>query len=127
MHEVTFHPVAADIAAQVAQTGTSSLEAGERASMSLTGLAPAGADEVSMQAAAAFEHEAAALLALNKAAQEELLRACDALMQIAQSYIDLDESAATRWHSTRFRRSAMIARINTTAVDNFQSNNERSA
>lgn len=130
MQQTTFHPVVADIAAHVVQIGISSLKAGERASTSLTGLAPAGADEVSMQAVAAFEYEAAALLALNKAAQEELIRAGDALMQIAQSYIDLDESAATQWYSVRFRHPSLVKRINTTTIHKFcntESHNGRSA
>lgn len=94
MEPMTFHPVVGDIGAQVVQIGISSLQAGDRAAMSITGLAPAGADEVSMQAVAAFHAEAASVLSVNKAAQDELMRAGTALTQIAQTYADADQSAA---------------------------------
>ncbi|WP_253861858.1 PE family protein [Mycobacterium asiaticum] len=91
---MTFHPIVGDIGAQVIEIGTSSLAAGDHAQTSITGLIPAGADEVSLQAAAAFHQEAAALLDLNRAAQEELMRAGAAFTQIAQTYTDVDQTAA---------------------------------
>lgn len=94
MQNMTFHPVVGDIGGQVVQIGISSLQAGDHATMFVTGLAPAGADEVSAQAVMAFHTEAAALLELNRAAQEELIRAGAALTQIAQTYTAADQMAA---------------------------------
>lgn len=94
MQSLTFHPVVGDIGAQVVQLGIGSLQAGQHASISVTGLAPAGADEISLQAVNAFHAEAAALLELNKAAQEELMRAGQAFTQIAETYTDVDQAAA---------------------------------
>jgi len=94
MEPMTFDPVVGDIGAQVVQLGISSLEAGEHAQLSITGLAPAGADEVSMQAVTAFHEDAAALLQVHRAAQEELVRTGTAFTQISQTYTDADRSAA---------------------------------
>ncbi|WP_310766901.1 PE family protein [Mycobacterium sp. Z3061] len=94
MQPMTFDPVVGDIGAQVVQIGISSLQAGEHAQLSITGLAPAGADDVSVQAVAAFHQEAASMLELHRAAQEELVRTGTAFTQIAQTYTDVDRSAA---------------------------------
>ncbi|MHA7652483.1 PE family protein [Mycobacterium sp. ML4] len=94
MQTMTFHPVVGDLAAQLVQLGLTSVQAGDHAQASITGLTPAGADEVSLQAATAFHQEAASMLSLNKAAQEELMRTGAALVQIAQTYTDVDQSAA---------------------------------
>jgi hypothetical protein len=94
MQPMTFHPVVADIGAQVVQIGMTSLEASGRASTALTGLAPAGAEEVSALAVTAFHQEAASMLELQQAAQQELMRAGAAFTQIARAYADVDESAA---------------------------------
>jgi hypothetical protein len=94
MKPMSFHPVVADIGAQVVNMGITSLEDGTRASTSMTELAPAGTDEVSAQAAIAFHTQANSLLALHNAAQEELMRAGAALTQIADTYIQTDEAAA---------------------------------
>ena len=50
MQPMTFHPVVGDIGAQVVQIGVTSLEASGQASMSITGLVPAGAEEISVLA-----------------------------------------------------------------------------
>lgn len=94
MQTMSFHPVVADIGGHVVDMGNRSLESGAKASITLTGLAPAGAEEVSAQAIQAFEAEAASMLALNAAAQEELVRVGQALAQIAQLYSAVDEHAA---------------------------------
>jgi hypothetical protein len=60
----------------------------------VTGLAPAGAEAVSMQAAAAFAAEAAAMPAAHAAAQEELMRAGAALIEVARMYEQVDVEAA---------------------------------
>ncbi|MBX9978884.1 MAG: PE family protein [Mycobacterium sp.] len=94
MQPMTFDPVVGDIGAQVVQIGISSLQAGDHAQQSITGLAPAGSDEVSMLAATAFEQHAGSLLEVHRAAQEELMRTGAALTQIAQTYTDADRAAA---------------------------------
>ncbi|MCV7075716.1 hypothetical protein AWC27_27980 [Mycobacterium szulgai] len=94
MQSMTFHPVVADIGDQMVNIGLDSLAAGSKASMSVTSLIPAGADEVSLQAVTAFHADAAELLALHQAAQEELMRTGQALTQIAQTYAEVDEAAA---------------------------------
>jgi hypothetical protein len=60
------------------------LSSGAAASMAVTALVPAGADEVSVQAAAAFAAEGAAMLALHTAAQEEVARTGVTLTEIAR-------------------------------------------
>lgn len=96
MQPMSFHPVMADIGAQVVEIGMRSLETGARTSMAVTGLAPAGADEVSTQAVTAFQSEAASMLDLHQAAQKELMRAGAAFRQIAQTYTAVDGAAAER-------------------------------
>ena len=94
MQTMTFHPIVGDIAAQLVQIGVNCLETGSHASTSMTGLAPAGAEEVSAQAVMAFHAEATSMLNLNMAAQEELMRVGAALSHIAQTYTEVDETAA---------------------------------
>jgi hypothetical protein len=65
-------------------------------STSVTGLAPAGADEVSAQAATAFSTAAAQMLALNNAAQGELMRTGAAFTDIARRYAETDAAWAGR-------------------------------
>jgi hypothetical protein len=94
MQSMSFDPIVAGIGDRVVDIAVSCLEAGATASMEVTGLAPAGGDEVSARAAMAFTSEAVQMLALNKAAQEELMRTGVALTQIAQIYAQVDEAAA---------------------------------
>lgn len=94
MQNMSFDPVVGDIGAQIVQIGIGSRQAAEDAQPSITSLAPAGADEVSMQASVAFHQAAASLLELHSAAQEELMRTGSALTQIAQTYAEVDQSAA---------------------------------
>lgn len=94
MQPLTFDSVVGDIGAQVVQIATDGMQAGEHAQLSITGLPPAGADEVSMQAAAAFHQEATALLELHTSAHQELMRSGAAFTQIAQTYTDADQSSA---------------------------------
>lgn len=94
MQPMSFDPVVADIGSQMADLGIRSLQAAAAAASSVTGLAPAGADEVSAQAVAGFCTQAASILALNQAAQEELMRTGAAFRQVAQSYTEVDEAAA---------------------------------
>lgn len=92
---MSFGPAAGDIGGQVVELGKAALDAAGKAAASVTGLAPAGADEVSAQAVTAFHSEAAAALAANQAAQQELVRTGTAFTQIAQTYTDVDQTAAS--------------------------------
>ncbi|MEE6177327.1 PE domain-containing protein [Mycobacterium sp. 050134] len=85
---------AAAIGAELVEIATRALGFGAAALPSLTALAPAGAEEVSMQAAAAFAAEAEAMLALTAAAQQELARAGAAVTEITQMYTQVDGEAA---------------------------------
>ncbi|MGV7967342.1 PE family protein [Mycobacterium kansasii] len=88
-------PSAGDIGSQLVDIGSQGISAGSTAAMTvLTGLIPAGAEEVSAQAVMAFAQEAASMLASNVAAQEELMRTGSALTNIARMYGDADDSAA---------------------------------
>ncbi|SOJ57894.1 PE family immunomodulator PE35 [Mycobacterium simulans] len=94
MQPMTIDSAAADIGSQISDNAFQGLQDGATASTSLTSLLPAGADEVSAQAAMAFATEGAQLLALNQAAQEELARAGAAFTEIARTYADADVNAA---------------------------------
>lgn len=95
MDSMSHNPAAGDIGTQLVDMSSQGLSAGVTAALSvLTGLVPAGGEEVSMQAAMAFAQEAATMLASNTAAQEELMRAGTALTDIARMYGDADDSAA---------------------------------
>jgi len=100
MTSMSHDPAAAVIGAQTIEIGTRALAAGATAVPSVTGLAPAGAEEVSAQAAAAFAAEAAAMLAAHTAAQQELMRAGAALIDIARMYAQVDGEAAATLAST---------------------------
>jgi uncharacterized protein YukE len=94
MQSMTLDSAAADIGSQITDNAAQGLQAGATASNALTALLPAGAEEVSAQAAMAFSAEAAQMVALNKAAQEELARAGSAIAEIARMYSEADASAA---------------------------------
>ena len=94
MTSMSHDPAAAVIGAQTIEIGARALAAAAAAAPTVTGLAPAGAEEVSAQAAAAFAAEAAAVLAAHTAAQDELMRAGAALIDIARMYEQVDVEAA---------------------------------
>ncbi|WP_204800732.1 PE family protein [Mycobacterium riyadhense] len=95
MDSMSHDPAAGDIGSQLVDIGSQGLSAGSTAAMSvLSGLVPAGAEEVSAQAVLAFAQEAASMLASNTAAQEELMRTGTALTDIARMYGDADDNAA---------------------------------
>jgi hypothetical protein len=89
-----FDSAAGDIGSQIADAAFQGLQGVATAATMLTSLMPAGAEEVSAQAVAAFATEAAQLLALNQAAQEELMRAGQAVAEIARMYSEADATAA---------------------------------
>ncbi|MBS4728056.1 PE family protein [Mycobacterium sp. SM1] len=94
MQPMSFDPAAVGIASEVIANGTRGLAAGSAASAAVTGLAPAGADEVSAQAAMSFASEGVETLALNSFAQEELMRAGAAYLEIAGMYTAVDGASA---------------------------------
>lgn len=94
MTSMSHDAAVAAIGAQLIEAGTRALAAGASTVPTVTALPPAGAEEVSAQAAAAFAAEAETTLAVNTAAQQELMRAGAALMQIASMYEQADVAAA---------------------------------
>lgn len=94
MQALSFDPAAANIGSDVVRGAMQGMQAGAIAAPSTTALVPAGADEVSAQAALAFGAEAAAFLALHTTAQEELVRTGTAVVDIARMYSEVDAAAA---------------------------------
>jgi PE family len=94
MVSMSHDPAAGAIGVQLVDMAARGLSSGAAASMAVTALVPAGADEVSAAAAAAFAAEGAAMLALNTAAQEEVARTGATLTDIARMYSQVDGEAA---------------------------------
>jgi hypothetical protein len=94
MQPMSFEPSAAGIGGSVVASATQGLASGTTASAAVTGLAPAGADEVSMQAAMAFASDGVEALAMHSFAQEELARAGAAYVEIAGMYTAVDGATA---------------------------------
>jgi PE family len=94
MQPMTHNPGAAGIGAQVVANGARGLAAGTAATAAVTALVPAGADEVSAQAAVAFAAEGVETLAQNTFAQEELTRAGAAYVEAAGIYEAVDAANA---------------------------------
>jgi PE family len=94
MESMSHDPAAGAIGLQLVDMASRGVSSGAAASMSMTALVPAGADEVSAQAAAAFAAEGAAMLALHTAAQEEVARTGVTLTDIARMYSQVDGAAA---------------------------------
>jgi hypothetical protein len=97
MQPMTHDPGAVGIGAQVVANGTRGLAAGATATAAVTALAPAGADEVSAQAAVAFAAEGVETLAMNTFAQEEMTRAGAAYMEAAGIYTTVDSANAANF------------------------------
>ena len=94
MQPMSHNPAAAAIGTQVVANGARGLAGGSAAAAEVTALMPAGADEVSLQAALAFASEGAQALATNALAQEELSRTGAAFTEIAGIYATVDEANA---------------------------------
>ena len=94
MESMSIDPAAAAIGSQLVDVASRALTSGAAAAPLLTGLAPAGAEEVSLQAVMAFAAEASTMLAANTTAQEELARAGFAVTEIARMYSQVDGDAA---------------------------------
>lgn len=97
MQPMEHNPGAVGVGAQVVANGVRGLAAGTTASAAVSALVPAGADEVSAQAAAVFAKEGLEALALNTFAQEELARAGAAYMEIAGIYSAVDGANAANF------------------------------
>jgi hypothetical protein len=112
MEPMSHDPMAGAIGLHVVDIATRGLASGATAAGPVTALAPAGADEVSLQAVAAFAAEGAAMLALNTAAQEEVARTGAALTDIARMYAQVDGEAAGALEigGTRFSGLPFVSR-----------------
>jgi len=94
MQPLSHNPGAAGIGAQVVANGARGLATGTAATAEVSALVPAGADEVSAQAALAFAAEGVQTLGMNALAQEELSRAGAAYVEIAGIYEGVDAANA---------------------------------
>lgn len=94
MQPMEHNPGAMGVGAQVVANGTRGLATGTVATAEVTALVPAGADEVSAQAALAFAAEGVETMAMNTFAQEELARAGAAYMEAAGIYTAVDGANA---------------------------------
>lgn len=94
MQPMSFEPAAEGIGAQVIANATQGLATGTTASAVVTGLMPAGVDEVSAQAALAFASDGVEAMAVHSFAQEELARAGAAYVEIAGMYTAVDGATA---------------------------------
>ena len=94
MQSMSFDPIVGQIAAQLVEIANMGMKAGATAITPLTTVVPAGGDEISNQAAAAFAEGAAQLLALNAAAHQELLQTAQVLGDIARMYAEVDAAGA---------------------------------
>jgi hypothetical protein len=95
MEPLSHNPAAAGIGAQVVANGARGLAGGTAATAEVTALAPAGADEISLQAAVAFASEGIQTMGINALAQEELARAGAAYVEAAGIYNAVDEANAS--------------------------------
>lgn len=91
---LSYQTTIADVGAQVVDIALYGAKSVELELTSVTGLAPAGADEVSLQAAQAFAADGMETAAITRLAQEELSRAGQALVDIAGIYAEVDDVAA---------------------------------
>jgi hypothetical protein len=94
MEPLSINPAAAAIGSQVVANGTRGLAAGTAATAEVTALVPAGAEEVSAQAAVAFAAEGLQTMGINAMAQEELSRAGAQYIQAAGIYEAVDAANA---------------------------------
>lgn len=95
MQEMSYDPAAASVGTRVVDNSIRGLAAGTAAVAQVTGPAPAGADEISEQAAAAFAIAGLHMVATNRSAQEELKAAGELFHEIARTYSDVDAGAAS--------------------------------
>lgn len=94
MQPLEHNPGAIGVGSQVVANGARGLATGMAATTEASALVPAGAEEVSVQAAMAFATEALEVNALNAFAQEELSRTGAAYIESAALYTAVDSSSA---------------------------------
>jgi hypothetical protein len=94
MQPLEHNPGAIGVGSQVVANGARGLATGTAATTEASALVPAGAEEVSVQAAMAFATEALQVNALNAFAQEELARTGAAYIESAGLYTAVDASSA---------------------------------
>ena len=94
MQPLEHNPGAIGVGSQVVANGARGLATGMAATTVASALVPAGAEEVSVQAAMAFATEALEANALNAFAQEELARTGAAYIESANIYAAVDGSGA---------------------------------
>lgn len=90
MQQLSHDAGAVGIGSQITANGVRGVSAGTAAAATAGALVPAGADEVSAMAVAAFAGEAAQTLGINAVAQEEISRAGAAVIEIAGVYQAVD-------------------------------------
>lgn len=100
-------PAVAIIGGQLTALGAAAIASGAAAAPAVTALVPAGAEEVSMQAAMAFAAEAAKTLAAHAAAHEEISRTGAALVNITRMYAQTDATAAGALQTNAARSTAV--------------------
>jgi hypothetical protein len=94
MQPLEHNPGAIGVGSQVVANGARGLATGTATGAEVSALAPAGAEEVSVQASLAFATEGIQAMAINALAQEELSRAGAAYVEAAAVYTAVDESGA---------------------------------
>lgn len=96
MQPLSHNAGAASVGGQITANGARGLAIGTSATAEVSALAPAGADEVSVMAAAAFVAEGVQTLGINAMAQEEIARAGATVVEITGVYQAVDgENGAT--------------------------------
>lgn len=94
MTSMSHDPAVAVIGAQLTAMGAAAMASGAAAAPAVTALVPAGAEEISTQAAMAFAAEASKALAAHIAAHQEISRTGAALVNITRMYAQTDATAA---------------------------------
>ncbi|BBZ31076.1 putative PE family protein PE35 [Mycolicibacterium madagascariense] len=94
MQPLHHDPGAIGVGTAVVANGLRGLAVGTAAGAEVSALAPAGAEEVSLQAALAFATEGMQMLAINALAQEELSRTGAAYVEASGVYDATDSSGA---------------------------------
>lgn len=100
-------PAVALIGGQLTAMGAAAVASGAAAAPAVTALMPAGAEEVSMQAAMAFAAEAGKALAAHAAAHQEISRTGAALVNITRMYAQTDATAAGALQTNAARSTAV--------------------
>jgi hypothetical protein len=107
MTSMSHDPAVALIGGQLTEMAAAAIAAGAAAAPAVTALVPAGAEEVSAQAATAFAAEAAKALALHAAAHQEIARTGAALVDITRMYAQTDATAAGQLAANAAHTSAV--------------------